>query len=196
MFWAGCGIVTKITRIKWFYNMDIYDFWVKALKNTDIIRPRVHGLLSHQDTTVPYIMLSESAINEGDTVVRKGEVVVDKPTLLLPPASPQMEGFEFSSDEYFKQDAFVNFLLVRGINLPSMKYNNTTNSLEVFEGDLGQAIAHYKDYLQRQENVTTGLIAGPQEGWQFSVLVYICSQVVRNAQTDIRNLLKDLKNGS
>ncbi len=176
--------------------MDIYDFWVKALKNTEIIRPRVHGLLSHQDTTVPYIMLSESAVNEGDTVVRKGEVLVDKPTLLLPPARPQMNGFEFSSDEYFKQDAFVNFLLVRGINLPSMKYNNTTNSLEVFEGDLGKAIAHYQDSLQRQENVTTGLIAGPQEGWQFSVLVYICSQVVRNAQSDIRNLLKDLKNGS
>lgn len=96
----------------------------------------------------------------------------------------------------FKQDAFVNFLLVRGVTLPSMKYNNTTNALEVFEGDLEQAVSHYQNFLQRQENVTTGLIAGPEEGWQFSILVYICSQVVRNAQADIRNLLKDLKNNS
>ncbi len=174
--------------------MDIYDFWSKALKSTEIIRPRVNSLLSHQDTTVPYIMLSESTINIGDTVVRKGEVVVDKPALVLPPASPQLEGFHFDSEESFKQDAFVNFLLVRGITLPSMKYNNTTNSLEVYEGDLAKAISHYGNLLQRQENVATGLIAGPEEGWQFSVLVYICSQVVRNADADICNLLKDFKN--
>ena len=176
--------------------MDIYDFWVKALKSTQIIRPRVNGLLSQKDTAVPYIMLSESSVNVGDTVVRKGEVVVEKPALVLPPASPQLEGFQFAPDENFKQDAFVNFLLVRGITLPSMKYNNTTNSLEVFEGDLAKAISHYGNFLQRQENVTTGLIAGPEEGWQFSILVYICSQVVRNAESDIRNLLKDFKNNS
>ncbi len=173
--------------------MDIYDFWVKALKNTQIIRPRVNGLLSQTDTTVPYILLCESSVNVGDTVVRKGEVIVEKPTLVLPPASPQLEGFQFADEENFKQDAFVNFLLVRGVTLPSMKYNNTTNSLEVFEGDLAQAVSHYGNFLQRQENVTTGLIVGSQEGWQFSVLVYICSQVVRNAQADIQNLLKNLK---
>ncbi len=174
--------------------MDIYDFWIKALKNTQIIRPRVNGLLSQADTAVPYILLSESSVNIGDTVVRKGEVIVEKPALLLPPASPQLEGFQFEEEESFKQDAFVNFLLVRGVTLPSMKYNNTTNALEVFEGNLEQAVSHYQNFLQRQENVTTGLIAGPEEGWQFSILVYICSQVARNAPTDIRNLLKDLKN--
>jgi hypothetical protein len=174
--------------------MDIYEFWVKALKSTQIIRPRVKGLLSQQDTTVPYILLSESSVNVGDTVVRKGEVIVEKPALLLPAANPQLEGFQFEDQDNFKQDSFVNFLLVRGITLPSMKYNNTTNAIDVFEGDLASAVSHYGNSLQRQENVTTGLIVGPQEGWQFSILVYICSQVVRNAETDIRNLLKDLKN--
>lgn len=174
--------------------MDIYDFWVKALKNTQIIRPRVNALLSDRDTNVAYIMLSESDINSGDTVVRQGEVVVQKPSILLPPASPQLDGFQFSDEDHFKQDAFVNFLLVRGVTLPSFKYNNTTHSLDIFEGGLDRAIAHYGNLLQAQENVTTGLIVGPQEGWQFSVLVYVCSQVARNAQADIRNLLKDLKN--
>lgn len=177
-----------------YLSMDIFDYWSKALKNTEIIRPRVHGLLSDQDTTVPYIMLAESMINPGDTVVREGEVVVQKPALLLPPASPQLEGFDFDTEDDFKQDAFMNFLLVRGVSMPSFKYNNTTNKLEVFEGDLSKAISHYGNKLQRQENVTTGLIAGPEDGWQFSVLVYICSQVARNAEMDIRNLLKDFKN--
>ena len=174
--------------------MDIYEHWTKALKRTEIIRPRVQSLLSNSDTPVPYIMLSSSSVNVGDTVVRKGEVVAQKPALFLPPASPQIEGFEFGMEGSFQQEAFVNFLLVRGITLPSMKYNNTTNSLEVFEGDLPKAVSHFGNFLQRQENVTTGLIVGPEEGWQFSVLVYVCSQVVRNAEADIRNLLKEFKN--
>lgn len=174
--------------------MDIYQHWTNALKKTEIIRPRVQSLLSNGDTPVPYIMLSESSVNVGDTVVRKGEVIAQKPALFLPPASPQIEGFEFGSEDTFKQDAFVNFLLVRGINLPSMKYNNSTNSLEVFDGDLAKAVSHFGNFLQRQENVTTGLIVGPEDGWQFSVLVYVCSQVARNAESDIRNLLKEFKN--
>jgi hypothetical protein len=182
--------------------MDIYNYWTQALKKTEIVRPRVQAFLAQEDTLVPYIMLSESSVNLGDTVVRKGEVLVQKPALFLPPASPQLDGFEFSafeeddSDASFKKDAFLNFLLVRGVTLPSMKYNNTTNSLEVFDGDLPKAVGHFGNLLQRQENVATGLIVGPEEGWQFSVLVYICSQVARNADADIRNLLKDFKNHS
>ena len=138
-------------------------------------------------------MLSESLINLGDTVVRKGEVIVERPALLLPPVSPQLEGFDVES---FQKEAFLSFLLVRGVTLPSMRYNNTTNSLEVFEGGLSKAVSHFGNLLQREENVATGLIVGPEEGWQFSVLVYICSQVVRNAEDDIRNLLKEFKNYS
>jgi len=174
------------------FSMDIYDIWAKALKNTEIIRPRVHGLMTNKDTPVPYMMLSESSINPGDTVIRKGEVLVEKPALLLPPAIPQF-GFDFESKDHFHHDGFVNFLVVRGITLPSMKYNNTTNSLDIFEGDLAKAIDHHQEILQREENVTTGLITGPEECWQFSILIYICSQVVRNAPIDIRNFLKNFK---
>jgi len=182
--------------------MDIYNYWTTALKQTEIVRPRVQAFLTQQDTMVSYIMLSSSTVNVGDTVVRKGEVIVQKPALFLPPASPQLEGFEFGafdteqSEDSFKKDAFLNFLLVRGVTLPSMKYNNTTNSLEVFDGDLPKAVGHFGNLLQRQENVATGLIVGPEEGWQFSVLVYMCSQVARNADADIRNLLKEFKNPS
>lgn len=171
--------------------MNIYDLWSKALKGTEIVRPRVHGLPTDQAADVPYILLSASSINTGDTVVRKGAVRVERPALLLPPTSPQLEGFDFS--EGFGQESFFNFLLVRGITLPSMKYNNNTNSLDIFEGDLRKAIQHYGESLQRAENVTTGLLIGPEDCWQFSLLVYMCSQVARNAQADINQLLKEFR---
>ena len=173
--------------------MDTYEFWEKALKNTEVIRPRIQSLMTFSETTVPYILLSESAINLGDTVVRKGEVVVERPALILPPNIPQFEGFEFEDAPDTDTDSVMNFLFVRGIQMPSMKYNNKTYSLDIYEGKLSKAITHYHNLLKEKENVNAGLLCGPEDCWQYSVLIYICSQIIKNAQTDISKLLKEFK---
>ncbi len=169
--------------------MDIQKTWNKAVKNTEIIRHRVSMLLTFEETVVPYIFLAESKINRGDTVVRKGEIVVEKPSLILPPNIPQFEGFELEGEETFNDDALMNLMLVRGISIPSMKYNNKTVALDIYEGKLKKAVEYYLEQLQQEENVRTGLIAGPEDCWQFSVLIFICSQVVKNAQMDIKKIL-------
>jgi hypothetical protein len=177
--------------------MDFEKIWKKALSSTEIIRSRVQALLTISDTRVPYILLSESTINLGDTIVRKGSVLVKKPSLIIPPNNPQFQGFDFGieEEEDFSQESLVNFLIVRGITLPSLKYDNKTNSLDMYEGKLASAIKHYQDILQKQENVHTGLIAGPEDCWQFSLLIFICTQIAKNADNDIRKLIDEYKNG-
>ena len=172
--------------------MDFEEMWGKVLKHTEIIRARVRALSMGGDTRVPYVFLSESSINVGDTVVRKGEVMVQKPSLFIPPNNPQFEGFEFDGQEgEFDQTSFINFLIVRGISIPSLRYDNKTSSLDVYEGRLSLAIKHYERTLQREEDVATGLLAGPEDCWQFSILIFICSQIAKNADQDIRRLLDD-----
>jgi len=171
--------------------MNIYDSWEKALKETEIIRSRVRALLTFADTQVPYVLLSESTVNEGDTVVRKGSVLVQKPSIILPPNVPQFEGFEFEQDS--SREDVTRFLLLRGVMMPSLRYNNKTNSLDIHEGKLSEAITYYSDLLQGQEDVHTGLIIGPEDCWQFSLLIFICSQVARNADNDIKKLLEEYK---
>jgi len=173
--------------------MDLQEAWGRALKHTEIIRARVSALQTFQATHVPYILLSESSVNEGDTAVRRGEVMVDRPSLILPPNMPQLEGFDFNSEDGFDQQAMLNFLLIRGVSLPSLKYNNTTSSLDVFEGDLTKAVKHYQEDLQRQENVSAGLLVGPEDVWQFSLLIFVCSQIARNSDSDIRKLIDEYK---
>ena len=173
--------------------MDFNSAWQKALKNTEIIRSRVRALMTTTDTHVPYILLSESSINEGDTVVRKGEVIVQKPAIIVPPNIPHFEGFEFEKEENFNEQFFINFLLVRGVSVPSFHYDNKTSSLEIFEGKLSVAIKKFQDQLQESEDVHTGLIVGAEDCWQFSLLIFICTQVARNADHDIRNLLDEFK---
>ena len=171
--------------------MNIQDAWTKALKETEIIRSRIMHLQTFDQTAVPYILLSASSINPGDTVVRSGEVMVDRPSIILPPNAPQFEGFFDASQTH--EDSLVNFLMVRGVTLPSFKYNNKTNALDIFEGKMEDAITHYGNRLQREENTTAGLIAGPEDVWHFSLLIFICSQIVRNSSTDIRRLLEEFK---
>lgn len=172
--------------------MDTHEAWEEALKKTDIIRSRIMGLQTFGETHVPYILLSPSQINIGDTVVREGKVIVHKPTLILPPHVPQFEGFDFDNDkDPVDEDLMINFLLVRGISLPSLKYDNTTTSLTVFEGSVDDAISFYGNKLQREENTSTGLIVGPEDLWHFSLIIFICAQIARNSTSDIRRLLDE-----
>lgn len=172
--------------------MDIQDAWAKALKETDIIRSRFLGLQTFETTQVPYVLLSASSINPGDTVVRTGEISVDRPALILPPHAPQFEGFSFDA-LHASEDSLINFLLVRGVTLPSLKYNNKNNALDIFEGSVDDAIQHYGNRLQREENTSTGLIVGPGDIWQFSLLIFICSQIARNSSGDMRRLIEEFK---
>jgi len=42
------------------FKMDIHDSWEKALKATEIIRPRVQPLQTFEATQIPYVFLAES----------------------------------------------------------------------------------------------------------------------------------------
>jgi len=173
--------------------MSLQDYWEKALKKTEIVRPRVQPLLSDAATHLPYICLSESPDETPGTVVRKGEVIVEKPALIMPYAMPHFEGFDFEKEMQVSRDSLTNFFLVRGISFPSMKYNNVTSAPEMQPVSLSKAIEDQKAALQRQENVHSGLIVGPGDCWQFSVLIFVAGQVLRSAEGDARRLFDDYR---
>lgn len=173
--------------------MNIQDAWEKALRTTRIVRPRVHPLETYATTPLPYIFLSESSVNAGDTAVRRGEILVEKPSLVLPFNLPHFDGFKFEEEMDVNEDLLMSFLLVRGVSFPSFKYNNKRSSIDVFEGRLSKAISHYGEMLQREENVHTGLIAGKEDVWQLAVLMFISNQVARSADRDVKKLFEDFR---
>ncbi len=171
--------------------MGMHDKWEKALKDTEIVRPRVQPLKTFTATKLAYIFLAESAIHSGDTVVRKGEIVVQKPSLILPSNLPQFEGFDLEEGLKIDKDMLTNFLLIRGAHFPSFRYDNKTFSLDVFEGPLNQAVDKHLDILQKKEDVHTGLITGPADVWQFSVMIFICGQIAQSAGVDVQRILDE-----
>ena len=171
--------------------MDIQELWDKARKRTEILRMRLQDLSAFEATTVPYLFLAESSVNPGDTVVRKGHVVIQRPAIVLPNFSPQFDGFGFESDLHVSDDAVATFLLVRGIQFPSLKYHHQVSSLDVFERSLQHAVDHFTTQLTSAEDITTGLVLGPEEAWQFSILLLVGALVVRSADGDLRRILDE-----
>ncbi|MEA3488744.1 MAG: hypothetical protein U9R44_00160 [Candidatus Omnitrophota bacterium] len=169
--------------------MDIEQLWEKAREKTEVIRGRVNALPTFAHARVPYIFLAESVVNEGHTVIRKGKIIIERPLILLPEDLPQFEGFDFEEELDIDQGAVQMFFLMRGIRFPSLKYNNTVEKLDLEESSLAKSVEKHKKQLEREENVSTALILGPEDCWQFSILLYMASLVGRCARNDIINLM-------
>ncbi len=170
--------------------MDIEELWDKALKKTELVRLRLQDLATFEPTLVRYIFLAESSLNEGDTIVRKGQVILEKPSIILPGFSPHFEGFEFDPALHLNADALSTFLLVRGVQFPSLKYRHQISSLDVLEASLQKTIERCSEQLKMAEDITTGLVVGPEDAWQFSILMLVGALVVRSAQGDLRRMLE------
>jgi hypothetical protein len=112
---------------------------------------------------------------------------------MLPENHPSLEGFNFGDDFKVNDDRVVSFLLLRGLTLPSLKYENRTYSLDLHEDGLSNAIQFYKDDLQRKEETKVGLIVGPNDAWQFSLLIYVAVMVSKSAPHDIKKYIEKLK---
>lgn len=172
--------------------MNLADYWEKAIAHTVIVKPRVPPLETFGKTVLPYLFLAESSVNEGDTVKRKGQVHVEKPSLILPMNSPAFQGFDFEDTEGLDPNLIVNFLLVRGVSFPSLKYRNEGGSLDIVEGRLAKAIRFFSDRLEKEEDVNTTLLCGPEDCWQFSLLIFIAAQVARSAEGDMKKILEQI----
>ena len=173
--------------------MDLEKLWQKALSKTEIHRARLSHLHTFGPTELPYVLLTESSVNTGDTVVRKGKVKVDKPLIILPQHYPLFEGFEFDKDLHLDSDMIRSFLLMRGVALPSLRYSNLPYSIDLHEESLKNTIEHYKDLLEKKEDIRRGLIIGLDDAWQLSLLIYVVAMVSKSADNDITKFFEKFK---
>lgn len=167
--------------------------WQQAIAKTKIIHFYKPYLSSSRSTIVPYIFLAASEINLGDTVVRKGKVAIDSPLIVLPKNMPQFSGFQLQEELGIDQEALQLFFMVRGIRFPSLKYKHEISTIDIWEGDLEKAITEFQDELERKEDVETGLIVGPAQYWQISLLFYVTVLINRSAPSDLEQFFEDLR---
>jgi hypothetical protein len=173
--------------------MNLQDAWEKATNETELIRCRRNILSACRTEELSYIFLSESEVNIGDTLVRRGKVLVHKPSIILPHYCPQFEGFGFDEEFDLNNEMVKTFLLVRGVTFPSLEFTNEIAGMDLHEDYIDDAIDFYLDEFERTEDIDTSLLSGPGDCYQFSILVFVAAMVGRSASSDLEKLMQDMR---
>jgi hypothetical protein len=107
----------------------------------------------------------------------------------LPYSKYELLNFRFKETTNYSDEIVKSFLLIRGVQLPSMKYRNNEVKLEVIEKPVDEVIKEYLQYFQRKEDIDTGLIVSIPDIWQFSLIIYIATLAAKSVENDIKNFL-------
>jgi len=162
--------------------MELHEAFQKALHTTQILRCRQPNLFFASETVLPFVLLSESVMNDGDTVVRTGKVTVDRPTIIVPGEDVMFEGFEDEDQQFqFK-------MLGRMVKLPRGKYSLNDCKMEVIERSIARAVDEWRRELD--DDAETGLCVCSPDIWQLSVVVYVGNMVVRSAGSDLDDFVR------
>jgi hypothetical protein len=174
-------------------RIDIDKKWQEALRKTKIVRSKYGKLETFKKTVVPYVLISKSLVNKDTTVVREGKVEVSPVMIHLPSGNFEFYGFDFKETTDYSDEIIKSFLLIRGVQLPSMKYSNTQVKLEVFDKPVEEVVKEYKELLLRKEDIDTGIIISIPDIWQFSLIIYLANLVAKSIDNDIKNIFDFLK---
>jgi hypothetical protein len=153
----------------------------------------IKRLLTFGSTQFNYIFLASSLVNDGDTVVRKGNFVIDQPTIVLPRNSASFEGFSAQESGGITDEDLSSFFYVRGISFPSLKYINELYELDVFEGSLAQAEKNFMSQVREREDIATAIMIGADTSWQFSTILTACQMIDAHIDHDLKAILDKIK---
>ena len=156
----------------------------RAWKATEILRHSQQLLFTFGDTELPYTVVSESQMSAGDTVVRRGEVMVKKPLILAPPwrRDAAFEGFTSEGE------AGAQLLIHRLAYIPPYRYRNRAQSLSVTSGGLGETAERIRKQLDDGEDTAMAVIRGDAELWEVSVMRYCIEQMIQSTPHNIQEL--------
>ena len=163
-----------------------------AQADTQFIRVRKNLLYTFGTTRLPYICLSQSLARPGDIIVRRGEVMADKPHIAVPGIDFSFEGFSGESEGMEADDALA-VLLARRISMPPSKYVNKAGAEVLETGPMAAAIERALNRLDSDNDIRTAVISAPEKVWGLSVLLYIGSQVARSAPSNVQEHFERLR---
>lgn len=162
--------------------------WARARDQTVLHRTRKSDLYTFGTTALPYVFIGSSAINSGDTVMRKGEIKTEKPALFLggqESPNARFNGFEDEGEE--QQDPL---LLARAFRFPNLQVHNKDMTMEVVERELNEMSEILQRDLELGRDRRTAVIEGPEDLWGLSLLIYAGEMTQRSAPGNVRDMLE------
>lgn len=165
-------------------GLNIREAFQKAFNTTEVIRQRQACLLVASATEIPFILLSESEINDGDTVVREGKVDVEKPIIMVPGRPYDFDGFEAEESRLA--------LFGRIASFPTGKYSIECD-MRVVDTGLQRTVDKFQRQFDSNDDEHTGLCVCKTDVWELAALYYVGLLVRKSIGYDWDDLRRRLE---
>jgi len=163
-----------------------------AAKHTEILRPPKQSLSSFGATNVYYYLVTEPAYPEltgdagsGETVVREGRVIAERPRIVTPYYLSRLEGFSSEAKRYFT-------LLTQayGSNSPGLfyAYRNEPKELNIISDSWLAVVNRINEKIDRHGDPLASIIKGEDALWDVSLLKFIYEITRRSLETNLTQL--------
>lgn len=161
-----------------------------AFETTEIIKERSYSLYTFGVTRLPYYFVARSEIDPKDTVIREGKVMVERPQILLPNGMSLIEGFEIDEERHGSEEDVQHILMTRKVLLPSLKYTNDSNKVDVESISVDEKIGELRNRLTNASDTATGIIRGEDRFFPFPLFLYVGKMIIRSTGDNLTDLFE------
>ncbi len=163
--------------------MDIDNERIKyAVRHTEILRPPKQSLATFGTTNIYYYLVTEPVYSElvknvtepkatqGETVVREGRVIAERPRIVTPYYLSRLEGFSSEARGYFEA-----LLKAHGPDAPGLfyTYKNEPKELNIVSDNLLSVVDKLNAEINKRGDPLTSIIKGEDEFWDVSLMKFI-----------------------
>jgi len=172
--------------------MEGFEAWVKAVEQTYVVKFPSQHLATFGTTIVEYFVVTEPAYKMFDTqqhntesVVRKGKVYAEKPTLVTPTYAMNLDGFSSDAYEYME-----HMSRVYGPNSPGImyQYRNEPGSMDIVGGITNEIAQRISEEQRNKQNNLSVVIVGVDELWDVALLKFIYEYTASSISYNSREL--------
>ena len=160
-----------------------------AISHTQVLRPPRQNLETFGITKVRYHLLTAPAYadlvaGEGETVVREGQVIAERPRVVTPYYLLNLQGFSHHARRYLEKMAQEEH------SSPALlyRYRNEVEGLSIVSEPLDQLAQKLTEKLEREGTALACVIKGVDELWDVSLLRFIHEFTLRSLQSNVMDL--------
>ena len=154
----------------------------QAVKRTEILRAPKQSLATFGTTNIYYYLVTEPVYSElvknvtepkatqGETVVREGRVIAERPRIVTPYYLSRLEGFSSEARGYFEA-----LLKAHGPDAPGLfyTYKNEPKELNIVSDNLLSVVNKLNAEIDKRGDPLTSIIKGEDELWDVSLMKFI-----------------------
>jgi len=162
----------------------------QAARHTEILRhPRQH-LATFGITNIYYYLVTEPVYEEltketGETVIREGRVIAERPKIVTPYYLTHLEGFSYDARQYFEM-----LLRMHGPDTPGLfyTYKNEPKGFNIVSDNWLTVVDRLNAEIDKKGDPLMSIIKGQDDLWDVSLLKFIYEVSTRSAPANLAQL--------